>query len=359
MKSFKKIGLLLITVAAVASVSYKLNDVKRDKIKEIEMVNKAKSEIPVTTVTVTCASAIQQVSYPGTFEPLREVSILSEAQGKVTAFSMEEGMYVAEGKVIATVENEILSYQMETAEAAYRKAETDLQRFTRLSPGEAVTTQQLEEVKLGYQQAKSNYLIIKKQYENTYIKAPVSGNICRRYIERGSFIAPGSPVADLMDTRKMKFNAWFSAKDLVYVKAGDEVTIGTDLYPGVVYNGVITLVGMKPDESKRYRVQAEIVNNTDRPLISGTGGILSIQKAMKEKQLIIPRNCILGSVADPAVYVVENGITKRRKIVVDRIVNSQAIVADGLKEGDAVVLSGQINLDDNTKVRVTNSENNL
>lgn len=359
MKSFKKIGLLLITVAAIASVSYKLNDVKRNKKEEIEMVNKAKSEIPVTTVTVTRTSAVQQISYPGTFEPLHEVTILSEAQGKVTAFSMEEGMFVAEGKVIATVENEILSYQMETAEAAYRKAENDLQRFTRLSPGDAVSTQQLEEVKLGYQQAKSNYLIIKKQYDNTFIKAPVSGNISRRYIERGSFIAPGNPVAELMDTRKMKFNSWFSARDLVYVKTGEEVIIETDLYPGVVFNGVIKLVGMKPDESKRYRVQAEIVNNADKPLVSGTGGILSIQKTMNEKQLIIPRNCILGSVNDPAVFVVENGIAIRKKIVVDRIINSQAIVADGLNEGEAVVLSGQINLDDHTKVRVTNSENKI
>ena len=51
-----------------------------------------------------------------------------------------------------------------------QKAKSDLKRFENLSPGEAVSTQQIEEVRLALQNAKSNYLTLKKQYENTFVK---------------------------------------------------------------------------------------------------------------------------------------------------------------------------------------------
>lgn len=356
MKTSKKTGLTIIIMVVVLAAGYKLNDVKRDKKEEINLVNKAKGEVPVTAITAKYSDTTHKISYHGTFEPTCEVTVISEAQGKVKEFSMEEGMFASEGKVIAKLENDITSYQLETAEAAYQKAQCDLQRFGNLSPGEAVSTQQLEEIKLALKNAKSTYLTLKKQYENTFVKAPVSGTISKRYVERGSFIAPGSPVADLIDIRKMKFNAWFSVADLVQVKAGQQVKVTTDLHPGVSYEGTIKVISIKPDESKRYRVQVEVINNLTRALVSGTDGTMHLSFIRDKKSIAIPRNCITGSIIEPCVYVVEKGIAKLRPVVIAEIINGQAIISNGLREDEQVVLSGQINIEDNTKVCVSNKQ---
>ena len=55
------------------------------------------------------------------------------------------------------------------------------------------------------------------------------------------------------------------------------------------------------------------------------------------------------------VYVVSDGTAKLREIVISQITNGQAIIESGLTEGDIVVLSGQINLENNTTVTVLNN----
>lgn len=356
MKTSWKISIILFITVIFWGTAYKLNTVKRNKKEEINLVNKVKSDIPVTVVQAHYSNTSYNISYNGTFEPNYEVTVVSEAQGRVKEYSIEEGTFVSEGKVIVCLENDITSYQVEAAEAVYQNAQSDLKRFENLSPGEAVSTRQLEEVKLALQNAKSTYLTVKKQYENTFVTAPVSGTISKRYFERGDFIAQGAPVVDIMDTRKMKFNAWFNAADLVRIKIGQQVKITTDLYSDVSYDGSIKVIGMKPDESKRYRVQVEVRNNLTRPLISGTDGTLMISLKRDQNNISIPRNCVVGSVIEPTVYVVEEGVARSRPVIIAEIINGQAIISNGLKEGDQVVLSGQINIQDSTRVNVLNTK---
>ena len=355
MKTTRKISIILFIAAIILGMTYKLYSVRRNKKDEINIVNKAKSAVPVTVFKAQRSNTLYNILYHGTFEPNYEVTVVSEAQGKVKEYSIEEGIFVLEGKVMACLENDISSYNIEAAEAVYQKAQSDLNRFENLSSGEAVSVQKLEEVKLALKNAKSSYLTLKKQYQNTFVKAPVSGTISKRYFERGSFIAQGSPVADIIDTRKMKFISWFKAADLARVKIGQRVIITTDLYPNVSYDGIIKVISIKPDDSKRYRIQTEVQNNPTRPLISGTDGTLVLSLKQDKENISIPRNCIIGSVIEPTVYVVEGGEAKLRQVVISEFINGQAIISNGLKEGDQVVLSGQINIQDGEKVKVLNA----
>ncbi len=356
MKTIKKISIILFLVIIVAGIVYKLYAVKQKQNNEITMVNKTKSAIPITTASVQYEEVNQDFSYSGTFEPNCEVTISSESQGKVISFYFNEGDFVSEGKTIAILDNELLGYQLETAEAAYLKAQNDLKRFENLCTGESVSEQQMEEIKLACKNAKTNYFTIKKQFENTKIKAAVSGIISKRYVEKGSLLAPGSPVADIIDIRKMKFKARFTATDLTSVSLGQKVNLSTTLYPDIYYSGTIKVKGVKPDNSKRYLVEIEVINKSEKPLIAGIEGSVFIEKSA-QKSLVIPRNCIVGSIIKPMVYVVSGNKVKLCPVTISSIINNKAIVTNGLTEGEIVVLSGQINLEDNANVVVQNSLN--
>ncbi len=357
MKTLRKISIAIIVVAIAAGILYKLTDVKQEKSESIDLVNKSKPDIPVTVVTAHFSSPSYEIRYHGTFEPNYEISIIAEAQGKVEELFIEEGEFVPQGKIIARLENDIVSYQLELAEATYQKARQDLNRYQNLSPGEAVSVQQIEEVKLSLVNAKSAYQTLKKQYGNTFIKSPVSGTVSKKYIEPGSFITSCAQVADIIDTHKMKFTSWFSANDLIKIYIGQKVKVVSDLFPDKLFDGVIKVIGIKPDESKRYRVQAEIVNNPEQLLISGIDGTLTLSFSQNEQKIIIPNSCLIGGVAKPSVYVVENDTAKLRQVLISDFINEQTIILNGLKEGEQVVLNGQINIDENTKVRKVN--NNL
>jgi len=357
MKTSKRIGISVVTIAVIMLIVYRLYDVKQHKKDDIDRVNQAKSEVTVTATAARSDTVKIDIVYHGKFEPFREVTVVSEAQGKVKKQVFDEGDFISEGDTIACLDNDLTGYQLETAKATYLKAQDELRRFENLSPGEAVSTQQLEEIKLAFINAKADWLTIKKQYENSFIKAPVSGTMSKRYFEKGSFVAAGSPVSDLVDTRKMKFNAWFTATDLTRIKTGQKVRLETGLYPGVSYEGTIRILGVKPDDSGRYLVQAEVENDDKRPLVSGIDGALSFEYLPGKKSIVIPRNCIVGSAIQPMVYVVRDGTAQLRTIVISEIINDRVIVEGGLSEGECVVLSGQINLEDHVRVTVLNDQN--
>ncbi|PKP21174.1 MAG: hypothetical protein CVU05_07425 [Bacteroidetes bacterium HGW-Bacteroidetes-21] len=349
MKTSKIIIIILFVIATILGIAYKLYDVKTKKIEEINLVKESKSATPVKTVTVELSSVNKDFTYQGSFEPFCEVTISSESSGKIINYAVNEGDFVNEGSIIANLDNDISGYQLESAEAVYLKAQKDMYRFEKLSTCEAVTEQQMDEMKLALVNSKCNYFILKKQHENASMKAPISGTISKVYFKKGSLVAPGSPVIDLIDTRKMKFNAKFSASDLCNIHINQKVLLTTDLYPDVIYNGVIKMISVKPDNSKRYLVEAEVENNTDKPLLSGIDGLIHV-KNLGKPSLVIPRNCIIGSMVQPMVYVVKKNQVELRKINISSIIDHQVIVLSGLTVGEKVVLSGQINLVDKAKI---------
>lgn len=67
--------------------------------------------------------------------------------------------------------------------------------------------------------------------------------------------------------------------------------------------------------------------------------------------LTIPRDAFVGSVSDNQVFVVRNNIAYLTKIKGGVNYGDRVEVISGLKAGDEVVTSGQINLTDKTPIR--------
>lgn len=68
--------------------------------------------------------------------------------------------------------------------------------------------------------------------------------------------------------------------------------------------------------------------------------------------MVIPRTAFVGSVNSNQVFVIENKIAKLKKITAGRILGDLVEIVSGLSDGDTVVTTGQINLQDGTSVEV-------
>ena len=72
----------------------------------------------------------------------------------------------------------------------------------------------------------------------------------------------------------------------------------------------------------------------------------------KQQLKVVPRNAFVGSVSSNEVFVVENGIAKLKKVTSGRILGDLVEIVDGLSDGDIVIVTGQINLQDGNTVEV-------
>jgi hypothetical protein len=72
------------------------------------------------------------------------------------------------------------------------------------------------------------------------------------------------------------------------------------------------------------------------------------------KELTIPRRAITGSIKDPSVFVVRGDSVVERKISAVVLDDKNVTVSQGLSAGEIVVISGQINLVNGSKIKLTN-----
>lgn len=351
----KKIIIISVIIVACIAGIFKLY-INKKQIDANSAPRQSKVSVPVFVETVKESKLDNSFSVNGTFDPAHEITIISQTQGKIVNLNFNNGDFVKEGQVLASCDLELLEAQKNLAKANLNKSEKDLKKFQEMLQSKAATQQQVDELQLALYNAQASYVTVTKQIENSIINAPFSGYITAKHIEKGSMILPGTSIAEMMDISTMKFTAAIAESDLVKIKNDQEVKIVADIYDGFSYTGKIKNIGMKADGSRRFPVEIEVHNNAGKPIRSGMFGMVFFASKGTHNAMAIPRTALVGSIKDPSVFVVENDKALRRPIKVGSANEKTIEVLGGLKEGDKIVIAGQINLDDNTPVNISNTK---
>lgn len=307
---------------------------------------------PVTVAQVTKSKAERNLELVGTITGNNDVAIVSEAQGRVTKVYAEVGDYKSAGSPLIQLDDELKLAAFKTAEVNYQKTKKDYERYQALLASKAVTDAQLENSKLAFQSAEAQYIVAKKGYEDTKITTPISGIVTARRVDIGNYVNKTMVVAEVVDISKLKVKLNVAEADVFKLNVGDKVKITTDVYPGVTFPGRIETISDKGDEAHTYPVEVTFMNSKEHPLKAGMFGKVSFNSVSKGEKLLVPRDALIGSIKNPQVFVIQNGIAKLRDIVVGSAYNNNLEVLSGLKEGEKVVVNGQNNLADNYKVMV-------
>jgi RND family efflux transporter MFP subunit len=323
---------------------------------EAKAKNDKISAYPVTVSTVEKKAVSNNIELVGTIVGENDVQVISEAQGKVTGIFASVGDYKSAGSVIAQLDDELKESAYQTAQVNFEKSKKDFERYDALYKNKSVSDVQYEQAKLAYYNAQSMYVAAKKDYENTKITAPISGIITARNIDMGTYVNKNMPVANIVDISRLKVKIGVAEKDVFSLKKGDKVTVTTDVYPGVQFAGTISTISDKGDQAHNYPVEISLVNSKDHPLKSGMFGKVTFISKTTEPRLVVSRDALLGSIKNPQVFVVENGIVHKKSVTVGNTYDNNLEVIKGLKDGDKVVVNGQNNLEENTAVYVINQD---
>ena len=307
---------------------------------------------PVTVAQATKSRAERDLEMVGTITGNNDVAIVSEAQGRVTKVYAEVGDYESAGSPLIQLDDELKLAAFKTAEVNYQKTKKDYDRYQALLASRAVTDAQLENAKLAFQSAEAQYIVAEKEYDDTKITTPISGIVTSRAVDIGNYVNKNMVVAEVVDISKLKVKLNVAESDVFKLKVGDKVKISTDVYPGITFPGKIETISDKGDEAHTYPVEVTFMNSKENPLKAGMFGKVAFNSVSKGEKLLIPRDALIGSIKNPQVFVIENGIAKIRDIVVGSTYNNNLEVLNGLKEGEKVVVNGQNNLADNYKVMV-------
>ncbi|MDP4271961.1 MAG: efflux RND transporter periplasmic adaptor subunit [Bacteroidota bacterium] len=350
----KKIITGVIILALILAAGFKMK-ANHDKINSTKNLNSGiSSVISVQTYTVQPMEISQALNLVGTLSPNSEVNIAAEAQGVITSLNVEAGQVKSQGAVIATIDSKLKQLAVRSARVALAKQKRDLSRYENLLRGGSATQQQVDDARTALENAVIALEQAQKQLTDATVKAPISGVITKKLVDKGAFINVGTAIASIVDISRLKLKLSVSERNVYKIKVGEKATITTDIYPGETFEGKVTFVSAKGDDSHNYDVEIQVVNSKKNPLKAGTFANAMIDQPAVGKKLYIPREALQGSTREAKVYVAENGKAHLRNIVVREADNKFLEVQSGLSEGEVVVTAGQINLEDGKAIKVAN-----
>ena len=349
----KKVIYILIGVGVIALGAYILMQNKAKNDAETAVVSQKNTTVAVRTATVQFGTPDTDYMANGTFEPSQELEFPAENSGRVVRVLVDEGDTVRKGQVLAVIKGDQLSIEMQNAQAAYQNALADSQRYENAFKTGGVTKQQLDQAKLNLVNAKARLDQARINYGDASIKSSINGIVNKRNIEPGSVVSPGTVLFELVNVSTLKLKVNVTEQQVAGLKVGTQVPVKASVFPDKEFKGKITFIAPKADESLNFPVEIEIANTAGSELKAGMYGSAIFGKGKAQQSVLtVPRTAFVGGVGNNQIFVVKDSVAQLAKVTSGRIFGEEVEILDGLKEGDVVVTSGQINLQDGTKVSI-------
>jgi len=349
-----KRGIITIIVIIIIGglIAWVLTNNKKENQEKIAIVTGDAGAVVVKTAVAKKDTLNLNFTANGNFVANQDLDLLAETSGRVTSILVDEGSKVHKGQILVRIDPEYASLDLQNAEASYQKLKTDQKRYQSSFETGGVTQAQLDEITLALRNAETAVQQAKRRVQDSYIKSPIVGIVNQRMIEHGAFVSPGVPLFNIVDVSKLKLKVNANESQVVNLKIGDRVKITSSVFPDQTFQGKISFIAPKSDNTLTYPVEIEVSNPEASNLKAGMYATATFEFPKQEPRIIIPRTAFVGGVNSKKIFVLEEGNTaKIQEVIPGRIVGDQVEILGGLTEGDTVISSGQINLIDGTKVK--------
>lgn len=349
-KNFKVIAIVVILMVIMAA---RLVTNKESFDREQKLASETSGAVPVLAAKAILRPIDKSFIADGLFVADREVKLSSEITGRVTKVIAMVGDHVHAGELLAEIDNRVITVQLQQAKANLQKLEKDMQRNESLVKSDGVTQQQYEQSKQEVITARATLTDLQNKFDNSFIRAPFNGTITQSEIEQGSYLSPGSELFSISTTSLNKLVVNLSTEQLGFVAKGRKVEVTADDIEGESLKGTVKSINERANESKQFEVEISLSGDLNGKIKPGMFGKAAFINENGRQALIIPRAAIQGSIKDAEVFVVRGDSVVVTKITVALLNTKEVIVTSGLTENDLLVISGQINLTNGTKVKTT------
>ena len=349
MKRVITVSVIVVALIVLAAIKLKSN---KKAVEEKIYIRDSTEAILVSTTSPQSHTFEKSLSFLGVFDALHQNNVASDGSGKLMKLLVEEGDFVRAGQTIAKLDDEMVQLQIQNVQLNIEQLKNDNARFSVLKKENAISNVEAEKVELGLKSAEVQLKQLQKQLRSTSIVAPFSGVVSKKMVDLGSMVMPGTPIVELTDISSLKLSVSVPERDILKFQKGQKVVANADVYSDVDFNGVISNIAVQADASHNFKVQSTVKNSTVNRLMAGMYGSVSLSNSKSTTALSVPRKALVGSSKSPKVYVVRNGKAKLTSFNAGTSDGEYIEVVSGLNQGDRIVIKGQVNLQDNSNVKI-------
>jgi multidrug efflux pump subunit AcrA (membrane-fusion protein) len=346
----------------------------------------------------------RSVEVVGTLAAVDQVTISSEADGKVSKILADLGDRVSAGQALISLDNEKQQYNFDQQKAALaralaqygapdpqhlpeiektpdvQKANADLSQATQaydranelfkrslvprqtLDDAEATreskrasyesALQSAKNLRASIQAAEASMKLADRQFRDTEIRAPFDGYVEKRFVNLGELVKTQMPVIAVVRVDPLKAIAEIPEKMAPWIHDGQPVELRVDAYQDRTFVGKVSRISPAVNTATRAFPFEALVPNKDAVLKPGTFARVHIESGKLDEVLTLSYSALQYRYGVNRVFVVDNDKLIVRELKVGDRIGDRIEILSGVRAGDRVAVTDVEKLADGTKVSV-------
>ena len=319
---------------------------------------------------------------PGRTSAYLVAEVRPQVGGIIRSRNFKEGSEVKAGDVLYEIDPASYQASYDSAVAALQKAEgavpsaqSKVDRYKSLTAQDAVSKQNLDDAVSTLAQANADVASAKAALETarinldyTKMRAPIAGRVDASAVTVGALVTADQTTAltTIRQLDPINVDVTQSSTNLLEFRraiaegrlktSGDNVSVHLTLEDGSQYkeSGKLEFAEAAVAETVGTITVRAVFPNPDRILLPGMYVRATIQEGVAENSFLVPQRAVFrNSKGEPTAFFVNtDGKIQQRGLTIQRSIGNSWLVAEGVNEGDRVVVEGSQRVRNGQEVNV-------
>lgn len=311
----------------------------------IEQIQQSEG-VPVKVQAVAPGTFSQELIYNATLTGAEESTSTAMLADVITRIHARIGDRVNAGQLIVSFPANSPQAQNDQARTGFENARLVYERMQRLFGEGAISQQDLDNARAGYDVARANLAASDAMIK---ITAPFSGVITNIMVAQGERSYPGQPLFTIAGGSGFKAVINVPESDIAKIRRGMSVQA---TWNGNTVNGRVSQIALALDPNRKaFRVEA-LFPASGRGISYGVTAQVKLIVANKPNSIVVERQHIITENAQKFVWVAEGDKAIKRPIETGQDNQLSFEVISGLSEGDQLITQGMNLLTDNALIKI-------
>lgn len=352
MKYYKLLTFALLLCFSACGGEHKATDTEQNSVETV-LPNEANE---VTILTLKQTEFNHELISNGKLSARKRVDLRFESAEPIAHIFVKNGDRVSKGQKIAELATFRLANKTAQTRDALEKAKLELKDVLigqgyMLEDSAKVpsATLNLAKVKSGYDLALAQYELAKYEEQNATLIAPFDGIIANLFAKQENMASTTDAFCTVIDPHSLEASFTVLESELPLIKNGDKVEVTPFAAIDLKTEGRISEVNPLVDENGMVQVKAAV--NDKGKLFEGMNVRVSVQRSLG-KQLVVPKTSVVLRSGKQVVFTLVNDQAYWNYVRTGLENADSYTLLEGLKEGDIVITSGNINLAHESPVKI-------
>lgn len=288
----------------------------------------------------------------------QELYINAKMPGTTENILIKTGDHIKAGQTVLTLDDAVLKQGLAELESQLAFANDMYEKQKSLWDQKIGTEVQYLSAKNNKESLEKRIVTTREQWDMTKVKAPISGVIDEVMVKPGQTIAPGVPIARLVNFSKLKINSNVPESYAGRIKPGNAIKI---YFPDIQkeFDSRVSYVSPVINRVNRtFNVEAALPSNMNG-ILPNMISILKIVDYVNPQAYVLPINLLQrDSQGDYIMVADSSGTTWKaaKKIVsIGKFYNDQVEIKSGLDASNKVITRGYQDLIEGENLTVQNN----